>query len=82
MYGILVNCQGKAWGAMVLITCVVRLIMMALPSNDWGAAVPPQPMSLYRNIPLMVQGVGIVALFLLSAYRNHDTTFKWIGWMK
>jgi hypothetical protein len=60
---------------------VVRLIIMALPSNDWAAAVPPQPMSLYRNLPLMVQGVGIIVLFLLSAYLNHDITFKWIGGM-
>ncbi|QRN82613.1 hypothetical protein JR338_09295 [Chloroflexota bacterium] len=76
------NNQAANWATNLLqIAGVVRLIIMALPSNDWGAAVPPQPMSLYRNLPLMVQGVGMIILFLLSAYRNHDTTFKWIGWM-
>lgn len=76
------NNQTANWATnLLLVAGVVRLMMMALPSNDWGAAVPPQPMSLYRNLPLMVQGVGICALILFSAYRNHDATFKWIGWM-
>jgi hypothetical protein len=60
---------------------VVRLILMALPGNDWASPVPPQPMSLYRNLPLMLQGLGVMALILNSAYRNQDRTFKWIGWM-
>ena len=76
------NNQRASWVTNLLQAAgVVRLIIMALPGNDWGAVVPPQPMSLYRNLPLMVQGVGVIVLFLLSAYRNHDTTFKWIGWM-
>jgi hypothetical protein len=59
---------------------IVRLVFMALPANDWGNLVPPQPISLYRNIFLMIQGIGIIGLYLVSAYRSHDRTFKWIGW--
>lgn len=59
---------------------LVRLIMMALPSNNWASVVPPQPMSLYRNIPLMIQGMGVIFLFLSSGYRKNDGVFRTIGW--
>ena len=60
---------------------VARLAFMALPANQWGNVVPPQPVSLYRNLFLIVQGVGIIGLFLYSAYKENDTPFKWVGWM-
>ncbi len=74
--------QRSNWVSNLLLAAgVVRLVMMALPSNQWGAAVPVQPMSLYRNIPLMIQGIGIIFLILNSAYRAKDRVFQWIGWM-
>jgi hypothetical protein len=65
---------------LLLAAGVLRMMIMALPSNNWGAVVPTQPMSLYRNLPLVVLGLGITILILSSAYRNHDRIFKWIGW--
>jgi hypothetical protein len=59
---------------------LIRLVMMALPANDWASVVPPQPMSLYRNIPLMIQGIGVIFLFLSSGYKENDATFRTIGW--
>lgn len=76
------NNQSSNWFTSLLLAAgVVRLMFMALPGNEWGSAVPPQPMSLYRNIPLILQGLGITALILYSAYRSKDTSFIWIGWM-
>ncbi len=43
-----------------LLAGVVRLVLMALPQNEWGSVVPLQPFSLYRNLPLMVQGLGVM----------------------
>jgi len=74
--------QKATWFTWLLLAAgVARLIFMALPANDWGNTVPPQPVSLYRNIFLMVQGVGLIWLILTSAYKANDNTFKWIGWM-
>lgn len=76
------NNQPASWVTSLLLAAgVVRLMFMALPGNEWGSPVPPQPMSLYRNIPLILQGLGITALILYSAYRSQDTAFIWIGWM-
>lgn len=33
--------------SLLLAAGLVRLVMMALPSNDWAAVTPPQPMSIY-----------------------------------
>jgi len=67
--------------SLLLAAGLVRLIMMALPGNDWAAVAAPQPMSIYRNIPLMIQGSGVMGLFLYSGHREEDKTFRTIGWM-
>ena len=59
---------------------VVRLVFMALPANDWGSLVIPQTASLIRNGFLVIQGLGVIGLYLYSAYKTNDSTFKWIGW--
>jgi len=60
---------------------VFRLAIMILPANQWDSVVPPQPISTLRNIPLMVQGLGLAYLILRDARLAHDRTFEWIGVM-
>ena len=72
---------GNGLTSFLLAAGLIRLVLMALPGNEWAAVVPPQPMSIYRNIPLIIQGLGIIWLFLYSGYRENDQTFKIIGWM-
>jgi hypothetical protein len=64
---------------LLLAAGVVRLIIMAFPFNDWSATVPPQPYSLIRNLPLMLQGLGLAYLVLREARLSQDRTFTWIG---
>jgi hypothetical protein len=54
---------------------------MAFPQNEWNNTVPPWTWSMYRNIPLMVQGLGAAYLILRDATAAHDRTFKWVGYM-
>jgi hypothetical protein len=60
---------------------VIRIIFMALPANQWGDLVPPQPISLYRNLFLIVQGLGLLWLLFTSAARKKDKLFLAIAWM-
>ncbi len=69
------------FGYCLLLAGVVRLVLMALPQNEWGSVVPPQPFSLYRNLPLIVQGLGVMALILRDAIAAKDRPFTWIGAM-
>lgn len=58
---------------------LLRLILMALPFNDWNGSVPPQPWSTIRNLPLTLQGLGLAYLILREARPANDRTFAWIG---
>ena len=64
---------------LLLVAAGARLVLMAMPQNDWSATVPPQPWSLYRNLPLMIQGLGLAYLILRDSIAQKDKMFQWIG---
>lgn len=66
-------------GGVLLAAAVIRLVLMALPQNEWERSVPPQPWLLLRNLPLMLQGPGVAALILRDASRHGDRGFAWMG---
>jgi len=61
-------------------SAAVRFVIMALPGNQWDSVVPPQPMGLIRNLPLIVLGLGGMYLILRDASRTGDRLFMGIGW--
>jgi hypothetical protein len=63
----------------LLIAAATRLYMLTLSVNDWWRVVPEQPWSTIRNIPLMIQGLGLAYLILRDSIAQKDVTFKWIG---
>jgi hypothetical protein len=63
----------------LLLAGVVRLFMLTLGINKWYLVVPEQPWSTIRNIPLMIQGLGLAYLVLRDALAAQDRTFKWVG---
>lgn len=69
------------FGVMLFGAAIIRLIMMMLPANEWGASMPPQPWATYRNIPLMLQGLGVAYLILRDALAEKDRAFAWIAGM-
>jgi hypothetical protein len=73
---------GKAYGwfgYLLLAAAVVRLVIMAFPQNQWNNVVPPEPWSLYRNIPLTVLGLGVAFLIERDARAKHDRVYRRIG---
>lgn len=66
---------------LLLAAGVVRLAFMLLPANQWDSVVPPQPWSTIRNLPLMLQGLGVAYLFIRDARNAGDRTFQWVGVM-
>jgi len=67
------------WQYALLGMGMVRLIVMAFPQNQWSSTTPPWPWSLYRNLPLMAQGLGVAYLILRDAREMKDRTFWLIG---
>lgn len=66
-------------GRLVIAAGAVRLLLFLLPGNDWSASVPPQPFSLYRNAPLVVQGVVVAWLLLHEGARTGDALARRLG---
>ena len=64
---------------LLLAAAGLRLLLMIPAANQWTSGVPPQPWSLYRNLPLTVLGLGIAYLILRDARRAGDRPFTWIG---
>jgi hypothetical protein len=69
------------FGYLLLVATAVRLLLMLPAANEWNNVVPPQPWSLYRNLPLMLQGLGVAFLFLRDAQATGDRPFTWVGAM-
>lgn len=66
-------------GALLVLAAAVRLVVMIPAFNQWNSVVPPQPWSTIRNLPLMLQGLGVAYLILRDASAAADRSFKWIG---
>jgi hypothetical protein len=69
------------FGIFLFFMAIVRMVMTMLPINDWNASMPEQPWATYRNIPLMIQGLGVAYLILRDAKEAGDKAFTQIGYM-
>jgi hypothetical protein len=67
------------FGFLLFGAAIIRLVIMVFPANEWNNLVPPQPWGLFRNIPLMVQGLGAAYLILRDAGSVKNKPFWWIG---
>lgn len=67
------------FGILLLAAAGARLAIMIPASNAWGSVVPPPDWSLYRNLPLVIQGLGVAYLILRDALAARDRTFVYVG---
>lgn len=67
------------FGWLLLAVGVARLLFFFHPENHWSSTVPVQPFSTYRNLPLVVQGLGVAFLLLRDAREKHDAAFTRLG---
>jgi hypothetical protein len=73
--------QQYGWFEYLLIASVpVRFVVMALPGNAWGSTVPPEFWGPFRNVFLMVLGIGVFYLILRDSLKAHDRLFRWIAY--
>jgi len=68
-------------GILLLAAAAMRLVVMVFPQNQWNSSVPPWNWSMIRNLPLMIQGLGVAYLILRDASLEKDRVFQWIGIM-
>lgn len=68
-------------GWFLLLVGAARVILMLFPQNEWNRVVAPQPWGWIRNIPLVIQGLGVAFLIYRDASTAADRTFRWIAWL-
>jgi hypothetical protein len=68
-------------GILLLAAGAIRLIVMLFPQNEWNSSVPPWTWSMIRNVPLVIQGLGVAYLVLRDADQAQDRVFQWVGIM-
>lgn len=73
------NQKLDAFAWFLLAAGVIRLVIMACPLNEWNVAVPSHTWSLIRNLPLIIQGLGVAYLILRDSSVNKDKIFKQVA---
>lgn len=68
-----------AWYWIVQSLLCLRLVLMALPGNDWESSQPPYVMGLIRNLPLTIAGLWLAIVFLRDGKRRKDASWTGIG---
>lgn len=68
----------KAMDATMWILAAARILLCALPQNDWLSPTPPLFYGILRNIPFTVMGILIIVLFAQKAWHGKDRALRFI----
>ena len=73
--------NGKfGWFEYTLLASVpVRMFVMAFPQNEWGNSVPPAIWGPFRNLFLVILGLGVLILYIRDSIRTGDGLFRGMG---
>ena len=64
-----------AWYYILVAAAVVRFIVMIPPQNHWESHIAPVGWSIFRNIFLTMQGLGVATLMWIDARKVNDRLF-------
>ena len=57
---------------------IIRIGLCFFPQNDWLNFNSPVSWGIYRNIPFLIMGIIIIAIFYSEAKKHADTNFKYM----
>ncbi len=60
-----------------LLSCV-RIILCLFPQNNWLSNQSPLSWNIYRNIPFLLLGLIIIALFYAQVIAKKDNVFRYL----
>ena len=68
----------KALTISIYALAVIRIALCLLPQNDWLSADSPAVWGIYRNIPFVILGIIIIAIYFQMARKKSDRAFKFL----
>ena len=63
----------------LIVTGLIGLIIFIFPQNNWTGIPSSHFWAIIRNIPWLIQGIGISILILIDAWKMDDKLIKIIG---
>jgi len=63
----------------LIITGVIGLIIFIFPQNNWTGVPSSRDWAIIRNIPWIIQGIGLSILIFIDARKTEDKLMKIIG---
>jgi hypothetical protein len=71
---------GYGWFEKLLFAMVpLRLVVMTFPQNQWASVEPPPFWGPFRNLFLIILGLGVMYLLLRDALKQHDRLYRWVA---
>lgn len=55
---------------------LIRIIVLFLPGNQWSSSIAPFNYEMYRNIPLIILGLGTATLIYKYSKKANDKVFE------
>lgn len=70
------NIKNKTLDLCIWALGIIRVILTALPQNQWTSEIQPLSWGIYRNIPFVIMGIIMIALAYKYAKEHKDKSFK------
>jgi hypothetical protein len=67
------------WYYILIGAAIIRYIVMMPPQNHWELHIAPVGWSIFRNIFLTIQGLGVAILMWVDARKAQDQVFLWFS---
>ena len=79
VYRIRYNIKGQNYLTIAMyLLAIARIVLCALPQNDWFSGQGNLLWGIIRNIPFTIIGIIIIVIFYLEAKKNNDKDFKFM----
>ncbi len=70
--------NNKRVSRVIYLLAAARIALCLLPQNEWLSPDAPLSFGIYRNIPFVILGVLIIALFYTQAKLHNDRPFRFM----
>jgi len=70
------NIKNKMLDLCIWVLGIIRVILTALPQNQWTNEIQPLNWGIYRNIPFVIMGIIMIVLAYKYAKEYKDKSFK------